>query len=59
MQLRFGGLPSQEKEVQEQCRATLTDELRWLESQTDATGPHLLGAQFSLVDAVRSGPLVA
>ena len=39
--------------MQEECRATITDELRWLESQADPAGPHFLGAQFSLVDAVR------
>jgi hypothetical protein len=45
--------------VQEECRATITDELRWLELQADPAGPHFLGAEFSLVDAVRlaAGPL--
>ena len=45
--------------MQEECRATITDELRWLELQADPAGPHFLGVQFSLVDAVRLGFLLA
>ena len=40
----------QDKASQDECAATLTAELLWLESMIDPAGPYFAGEAFSLVD---------